>query len=915
MTVENTLSAYTRHHWAKSDRGRPGRIHLLEHHLADVGACFEALLQQQTIRRRLAGAGKRDDLDKSTVARLCTLAALHDIGKVNMGFQTRIWANEHLTEGRLPASFHHVGHTTDIVPVLKEHGDTETSDWFFPSLGFDRGLSDSDTGILEWDRDDGLTVCGLFVASLSHHGAPLNLEQNLTKNTRAWQPFEGLDPRRCVERVGHLVRQWFPEAFTRDAPPLPSAAAFQHQFLGLCILADWIGSNEEWFNYMGKPDENYIEHARKQAAAAVKEIGLDIAQQRFSFGSMPPKTDFARLFVIPGAAPPKAIQRQAALETPLKEQLVIIESETGSGKTEAALWRFARMYQEELVDGLYFALPTRSAASQIHGRVEDFVKRLFPDGNRPPVVLAVPGYETGTNPGPDAGPDLGADANNPALPPYNSDAAGHAEVEKPWAADRPKRYLAAQIAVGTVDQAMLGALKVKHAHLRSSCLARNLLVVDEVHASDTYMTEILQSLLQAHTGAGGYALLMSATLGSDARQRWLSPAVREADRHPLSLESAIDAPYPAISVRGDDGPAATKSGDNDRAKSVRIEPSPTMTDFDYVAQQALTAARAGAKVLVIRNTVDYAFKTQLAVEAATTESDDGLLFSANGVTALHHSRFARGDRRLLDLAVEQRLGKVRQAGGGIVVGTQTLEQSLDIDADLLITDLCPVDVLLQRIGRLHRHSRTDRPEDYAAPACIVLTPDGDDLSALLSGGGNSNGLGPHGYVYRNLHSLEATRRLVHEYPEWRIPEMNRKLVEAATHPDALEKITEELGDDWRAHANDNEGGYRADRQTASNDTIDFDKSFCKDNRDVCFPGIEEKVRTRLGDDRLEVAFDPKPPSPFYPARLIDRLELPLRWLQGAEAPEQLEPTPTEGGFEFSIGSHNLRYDRLGLRRL
>ena len=230
---------------------------------------------------------------------------------------------------------------------------------------------------------------------------------------------------------------------------------------------------------------------------------------------MPPRTDFADLFAIPGAPPPNAIQRQAALETPLEtpleEQLVIIESETGSGKTEAALWRFARMFQAEKVDGLYFALPTRAAASQLHRRVKDFTTRLFPDGDRPAVVLAVPGY--------DAGPGVGP----VALPNYDLDAAGHSESEKPWAAESPKRYLAAQIAVGTVDQAMLGALQVKHAHLRASCLARNLLVVDEVHASDTYMTEIIRALLNAHTGSGGYALLMSATLGSEARQRWRRP--------------------------------------------------------------------------------------------------------------------------------------------------------------------------------------------------------------------------------------------------------------------------------------------------------------------------------------------------------------------------------------------------------
>ena len=97
---------------------------------------------------------------------------------------------------------------------------------------------------------------------------------------------------------------------------------------------------------------------------------------------------------------------------------------------------------------------------------------------------------------------------------------------------------------------MLGALQVRHAHLRSSCLARNLLVVDEVHASDTYMTEVIRALLAAHTGAGGYALLMSATLGSTARQKWLNPGQRRADADLPSLAEAIDADYPAVSVAG-----------------------------------------------------------------------------------------------------------------------------------------------------------------------------------------------------------------------------------------------------------------------------------------------------------------------------------------------------------------------------
>ena len=185
------------------------------------------------------------------------------------------------------------------------------------------------------------------------------------------------------------------------------------------------------------------------------------------------------------------------------------------------------------------------------------------------------------------------------------------------------------------------------------------------------------------------------------------------------------------------------------------------------------------------------------MEAAATDADASLLFTANGATTLHHGRFARGDRRLLDRLVKERLGKEREPGGCIAVATQTLEQSLDIDADLLITDLCPVDVLLQLIGRLHRHQRGDRPPGYADESCVVLTP-GDDLTPYLTKKTDCNGLGPTGYVYRSLHVLEATLRLARDSREWCIPEMNGMLVEMATQTDASEGITKELGDDWKS---------------------------------------------------------------------------------------------------------------------
>ena len=894
MATSDTVSTYTQRHWAKSDRADPRRIHLLEHHLADVGACFEALLAQPTIRRRLARTVGHDDLDDTTVARLCVFAALHDIGKVNVGFQTQIWTNTDLRGRRKPPW---ASHTSDLVPVLL--GDDEaTNEWFLNALGWDE--------ITAWDSDDGMTVCALFAATLAHHGEPLNLYDPKSSNPAIWKPFGDLDPREYVERVRKQVRQWFPQAFTADACPLPSSPGFQHMFLGLCTLADWIGSDEDWFRFVGSPDEDYMDKIRPEAARAVKQVGLDLEEQRAAFSSVP---GFGALFDIPGNPSPNAIQQHAAMETRLEEPVAIIESETGSGKTEAALWRFAKMYELGLVDGLYFALPTRSAASQLHRRVHRFVSNLFPVQHKPEPVLAVPGY---LRAGDFTGKHLGR------YEVWWEDHSGHDTRRKFWAAESTKRFLAAQIAVGTVDQAMMGALKVRHSHMRAACLARNLLVVDEVHASDTYMRAIIEDLLEAHTSAGGYALLMSATLGSAARRRLLVCGKEGVAQEPLALDEAEAIPYPAIVTAGPTGEVVTGLSGSSGGKSVQVISDPAMRNFSQVARRALSAAREGAKVLVIRNTVNFAIEThRTLLEEATTQEDRALLFACRGFPALHHGRFAAEDRRLLDEALEGQIGRKRGRGGRVVVGTQTLEQSLDIDADLLITDLCPMDVLLQRIGRLHRHHRPGaRPPGFESATCVVLTPKGD-LAPFLSYGSNRNGLGPGGHVYVDLRVLEATRRLVQDSSDtgesWNIPEMNRRLVERATHPHVLKALVEGMGPDWSVHANEMDGVTIAEGLTARNAVVRRDCSFLA--REVAFSSIEEVIRTRLGDEGVTVTFQPPASSPFDGGSSIPQLAIPHHMSRGLTPPESVTATPTGDGFEFTVEKVRFRYDRLGLQRM
>ena len=889
---------YTQRHWAKADRENPNRIHLLEHHLADVGACFEALLNQPTIRQRLAHTTNLIDLDEATTARLSLFAALHDIGKVNIGFQTQIWKPEDFPQGHRPPIFQHVGHTSDLIPVLTGK-DRTAQKLFLDALGWDQ--------ITKWDTDHGETVNALLAAAASHHGEPLNLFHSKEANPKAWQPYAGLNPEQALSHIGQLVRQWFPKAFSNEAPPLPSAPQFQHMFLGLCTLADWIGSDEHWFKFVATPDDNYMAKIRPTAAQAVRNAGLDLSQQRAASEAVP---GFGTLFNIPGNPAPHAIQRQAALETTLYEPVVIIESETGSGKTEAALWRFARMYEAGLVDGIYFALPTRSAATQLHQRVNRFIANLFPGQTKPEPVLAIPGYlEAG-------------DFSGTHLTRYEVWWEHHHEEDvgrRFWAAESAKRFLAAQIAVGTVDQAMMGALQVRHAHMRTACLARNLLVIDEVHASDTYMRAIIENLLDAHTCAGGYALLMSATLGSAARQSLLFRGPRGRFQTIPPPEQTEAVPYPAVITAGPYGESVSAVPANAGEKKVTIDVAPVMSDFQQVAQKALRAARQGAKVLVVRNTVSFAIGTKEALlNEATSVEDRSLLFTCHGVPSLHHGRFAAQDRKLLDEAVEKDMGRERKEGGRVIVGTQTLEQSLDIDADLLITDLCPMDVLLQRIGRLHRHDRLkERPTAFREPTCVVLTPDREDLSPFLKTGSGHNGLGPKGYVYEDLRILEATRQLVTQYSEsrdpWIIPLMNRMLVERATHPQLLQALAEKLGQEWVEHSKQIDSLTLADGLTARNAIIRRDCSFLES--EVRFRSIEEHIRTRLGDEGITVKFDPPPVSPFNPKLEIPQLSIPYHMSRGFSAEATVTAAPSDNGFEFTVQTKRFRYSSTGLQQI
>lgn len=868
--------------WAKLEKkdGRVVGYHPWIDHSADVAACMEALLRDSILGRRLATLAGLPELDPVQVARLGVLAALHDAGKVNLGFQNKAF-------GRSPMA----GHLSEIVELLC----TERS---FPEKGkLLQALAVEE--MAGWvDYEDGLA--DLLLVAFSHHGEPVKSSEN--PKPHLWRPSGALDPFAGLEHLVDRTRAWFPEAWQSGGPLLPTDPRFQHAWAGILMLADWIGSNsaEGFFPFSREGDPDRMELARPRARQAIRDLGLAPSQARNALGTTPVGYQFMEEGFVPH--PPQA--RMLELSALEGGSVVILEAATGAGKTEAALAHYLRLFQAGEVDGLYFALPTRTAATQIYRRVCEAVAAAFPDRDtRPPTVLAVPGY-------------LSVDGQEgQRLAPFQVSwpEDGRRSAHRGWAAEHSKRYLAGAVAVGTVDQALLSSLTVPHAHLRGSALLRHLLVVDEVHASDVYMNHVLEAVLDHHLAAGGHALLMSATLGAEARVRLTSPPQSRGKVDPPPLAEARDLPYPAFTV------ARRRAGTVELlpvegvspSKTVRVELAPILESAGAIAARALHAARSGARVLMIRNTVKGCREVQVELEALAGSQDRDLLMSCAGLAAPHHARYARVDRRRLDDTVEAAFGKNRPRGGCVAIATQTVEQSLDLDADLLITDLAPLDVLLQRIGRLHRHRQDHRPPGFEVARVVILVPPERDLSAHIGTNGQPRGENGLGTVYPDLRILEATWACLEDHGELDLPRQNRLLVEAATHPDALETVVRAGGAAWKSHENHLIGGEFADRRMAHRNRLDREIGFW-DLPPFPTKELHHRVPTRLGEEDRMVRFEEPVESPF--GEPVQEMTIPYFLAKGiaADADTAGDVAPLKHGFRFRFGNKLFHYGRLGL---
>ena len=858
--------------WAKAREDAEGGVRRLSltDHSVDVAAMAEALLRSPMLRRRLEALAGRP-LTEADIARFSFFAGLHDVGKAVHPFQRRL-------RGGSRAS-----HTAPVW-VLFGSGSfpSETSRRVAASLGrkrWRRWFAGPDDQKALWD------------VVLAHHGSlPADPAPPRPADWDA-DALTGYTPLAAVAEVVRTLEAMFPEAFSETETPLPASTRFLHMLAGLIVLADWLGSEEQRFRFPvdGAPEgKARIGWSRGTAAESARARWFDLSSTREQADRL--ALDFGALF--PELADPRPAQ-QAVLDAPEPRagQVVVLEAETGSGKTEAALIHFLRLFRLAEVDGLYFALPTRAAAVQIHRRISETVRRWFGE-TAPPVTLAVPGYlrvddQTGERALPDGWRVLWDDERT---------------RERGWAVENAKRYLSGAIIVGTIDQALLGGLRVRHAQIRSGPMLRLLLVVDEVHASDAYMTTLLRNVLDQHTASGSHTLLMSATLGASARERLLRPASARVPLPPL--EEVQKSAYPSMQRSGEPLRPLTADGASRRIAAELLDP---VTEEDTLFTRLRDAAASGAVVLFIRNRVGDAQQAVLRLEAMGTA-----LFRCGNEAAPHHGRFAPADRTLLDDSLEQALGKGAERQGVVAVTTQTAEQALDICADWLVTDIAPGDVLLQRIGRLHRHPENPRPAGYAEPLVSVLAPSEQSLESLLRPDGQLRrtklplGLG---WVYDNLVAVLATRRWLAERGEIRVPRDNRDLVERVTHDEALRALAESLGGAWPAYLDAVRMGRAVEGGAALPVMIRWDEPLV-DNQKI----TELAAPTRLGLRDRRVMLPDACEGPFgSPVRTLNLPE----WMIEPDVGDDARPEnviASAGTIRFRFGGSSFVYDRLGLRK-
>lgn len=605
--------------------------------------------------------------------------SLHDIGKINYYFQAM---------------------QEDRKPEMEAAGLAEMD---LPDLHF-RHERESFLALKKiWDPIDHRNGVKLAEILGAHHQG---------KRTSLTQP-QGSPPWEALQQAfeGEMRQRFWHSAFTFPKLEKSSESAVSAILLGIVILSDWIASSDCFDTAEAQADLR--EYARLQAAQFLQWSGLHATDMDFGTGFYE---------VWPNIPAGGARELQKNMETLFQHdpsarfQLILAEAPMGEGKTEAGVYAALQMARQWKKRGFYIALPTSATANQM---VERMRKLLKQHGMEAQVKL------------------LHAMAwmvdEKTSTP--QSFVTEDEQFARNWLMPLRRGFLS-PYAVGTVDQAMMAAMFIRYGVLRLLGLSAKTLVIDEVHAYDTYMQNILEGLLSWCRALEIPVVLLSATLPPEKKQRLLR----------IYTQDAVPHAYPAISAVTDTGKLQIVPVTHVAMhQKYAVELLPILHQPEAIAAAAAEKVAHGGCLCVLLNTVSQAQDTFSALRKS----------GFSGTLLLFHARFLAARREEIEKKCVSLFGKDRthRPSQAILVATQVVEQSLDVDFDFLLTAVAPMDLLLQRMGREYRHSGKPRPGQRNHPTVTILTPSQGDFQ-------QDSAVYPACLLRQTMHLLEQKQEIL-----------------------------------------------------------------------------------------------------------------------------------------------------------
>lgn len=781
------LSPACRAIWAKSGISSG---HGLLAHMLDVAAAAEALIFRESSKTREWAANAFGIALDMAPRWLAVLAGLHDFGKAIPGFQAK-WPNGQAADeaaglcfspsAALQADRHDLASATLLRPEFARH---------FPNAGWAQAVSQ---------------------ALGAHHGYfPLPQEMRSAKPLFEGNEWTGA---RSQLLEAYLFTLGLSDPPIQDEVALPAVA----WLAGLTSVADWIGSNQDWFP-LGERADRLVDHhakARELAEHALDEIGWP-GYQALLQGTLDTDTLLGRILGQSSiTARPLQVAADRLLSCARGPALMIVEAPMGEGKTELAFLAHLRLQAMNGHRGLYVALPTQATGNAMFDRALTFL-RSFSPSLRLDIQLVHGGAML------DDRIHRLRDVDHSVNESINSSA---------WFSQR-KRPLLSPYGVGTIDQALFAVLNVKHHFVRLWGLANRVVVLDEVHAYDTYTSGLIEALLRWLKAMNCSVVVMSATLPARRRAEFLRA---------WGVEASEEIAYPRLQVACQ----GRLQGESVTCRALApITVSDIAEDLPSLADTALEKLDGGGCGVVIVNTVQRAQELFVHLKARIGISIELMLF---------HARFPADERGTREHAVLEKFGReATRPTRALLIATQVVEQSLDIDFDFMISDLAPVDLLLQRAGRLHRHER-ERPAAHLTPHLIVAGLRQDRLPELTRTA--------WGFVY-DPYVLYRTWAIAGPEPIWHLPADIDRLVQAVYGITDVAEIASHLDVDTIGIIDKAYGASRAliQDQTQRSRSVSLDCEQDVQNAYTGKPrGNEEgegfeglKAATRLGDESITV---------------------------------------------------------------